>query len=239
MGEQSKQAVSYKQRIKQLTSKLHRLEDTLNSATEEWEAIRQQMLTQFECELAAYKKQCKALKGKKRESAKELETLRHYARKMMAQRTEIEDFFHSALAQVKKRAQRRLQCKFDEQMSEYSDSLNKLGLNVDSIQDQRIARDEIGIRAPNKLKSNPDASSGLDVVVKLDDLTLAEKEHVLKILITKINRSADDMQGALSKNQLNIVKLQPKSDSRDDDEELEKEDYNDTFLTQKKVEEQT
>jgi len=35
--EQSKQAVSYKQRVKQLTSKLHRLEDTLNGATEEWE----------------------------------------------------------------------------------------------------------------------------------------------------------------------------------------------------------
>lgn len=221
--EQSKQAVSYKQRVKQLTSKLHRLEDTLNSATEEWEGIRQQMLAQFDAELASYKKHNKTLRVKNAETAKELETLRHYAKKMMAQRTEIEDFFHTALAETKKMARQRLQHKYEAQMAQYTDSLTKLGLNIDSIEDQRIAGDEIGIHRP----------SPLDGVVRLEELTLAEREHVLKLLISKINKASGDMQGALSKNQLNIVKPKPIHA-----EDLSKEEYNDTFLTQKKVEEE-
>ncbi len=43
--------------------------------------------------------------------------------------------------------------------------MQKIGLNVNSIKDQRIENDEIGIKTPNKL----------DMVVKLEDLTLEEK----------------------------------------------------------------
>lgn len=232
--EQSKQAVSYKQRIKQLTSKLHRLEDTLDSATEEWEGIRQQMIKQFNVELAAYKNQCKTLQFKNDAMAKELKELRLYSRKLVSQRTEIEQFFHEALDAVKQKAQRRMKSDYKQQLSEYSDSLTKLGLNVDSVQDQRIATDEIGLKPPKKLRKSKESSSNLDVVVKLEDLTLEEKEHVLKVLVSKINMAQSDMAGSLMRNQVNI-KRPPSMAS------LIEEGGDDvpcrTFLTQKQVSE--
>jgi len=48
------------------------------------------------------------------------------------------------------------------------------------------------------------------------------------------------LQGALSKNQRNVVRSpQPKLIATQKGDEEEKEEFNDTFLTQKKVEEQT
>lgn len=230
--EQSKQAVSYKQRIKQLTSKLHRLEDTLNMATEEWEGIRQQMIKQFNIELSSYKKQCVSLKSKNGVMSKELQTLRFYSKKLVSQRTEVEQFFHEALEDVKVKAQDRLKYDYQRQLSEYSESLAKLGLNVDLVQDQRVANDEIGIKPPQKLQKNKDSSSCLDVVVKLEHLNLEEKEHVLKVLVSKINMSHQDMTGSLMRNQVNIKRPPSKAQLIEEDDE---NDPCQTFLTQKQV----
>ena len=230
--EQSKQAVSYKQRIKQLTSKLHRLEDTLNVATEEWEGIRQQMMKQFSVELTSYQKQCKTLKSKNDAMSKELQSLRFYSKKLVSQRTEIEQFFHEALDEVKQKAQQRLKYEYQQRLNEYSDSLTKLGLNVESVQDQRVANDEIGIRPPKKLQKNKDSSSNLDVVVKLEYLTADEKEHVLKVLVSKINMSHQDMTKSLMRNQINIKKPPSKINLIEEDAE---NDPCKTFLTQKQL----
>jgi len=110
------------------------------------------------------------------------------------------------LDEVKQRAQQRLQDNFENEQQRYSDSLTKLGLNVDSIQDRHIATDQIGIKPPQKLQNNTDPTSPLNVVIKLEDLTLEEREHVLKVLITKINLSHRDMEGSMMKNQVNIKK---------------------------------
>eukprot|EP01084_Bolivina_argentea_P317455 550400_1 len=232
--EQAKQAVSYKHRIKQQTTKLNELENKFSTTTDEWDTIRKNMIKQFNCELESYKKQCKSSKAKNKMIQNELNSFKYYAKKLISQRTEIEQFFHEALDEVKKKAQKRLQNSYQQELNEYSDSLRKVGLDVNSIEDKRIANDEIGIKAPNKLEENKDPNSKLDIVMKLEDLTVEEKEHVLKVLISKIN-SDRNMQTSLMKNQINIKKLQNKMKPLKSMECDDQNDCNKTFITQKQI----
>ena len=222
--ESAKQSVSYKQRIKQLTSKLHRLEENLNQATEEWEKIRLKMIKQFNDELNILQKQNKTLKYKNNNILNELNSLKHYSKKLISQRSEIEQFFHEALDEVKQKARERLEYNYQQELSEYSDSLTKLGLNINSVQDERIANDEIGLKAPNKIPN----------VIKLEYLTFEEREHVLRILISKINLSNRNMEASLIKNQIDIKrkKSNKKHIKKVNDEQQE---FNQTFVTQKQV----
>eukprot|EP01083_Nonionella_stella_P085154 235965_1 len=219
--ETSKQSVEYKKRIKDLNGKLNDLRCTFDEATKEWEDIRNQMMKQFDDELRGNKLQNKTFKCQNEQMKSELVSLRYYSNKLIAQRTEIEQFFHESLDEVKERKTLiRLRNEYAKESKEYAMSLNKLGLDSDSIADQRCAKDEMGIAPPRTVEGN---------VIKLEDLNLEEKEHVLKVLISKINISQHDLEASIMKNQVNIKrKTQPSK-------AMDANDYNKTFLTQKQI----
>lgn len=179
--EQAKQCVIYKQRIKQLSSKLHRLEDTLNESTKESDKIHNKIIKQFNVKLNILKNENKTLNLNNKKLKNQLNSLKYYSKKLLSQRSEIEQFFHESLDEIKQKTKFRLQNKYKQELNEYNESLIKLGLNINSIQDKKIANDEIGILEPKKVGN----------VIKLEDLNEEEREYVLRILISKINVSSE------------------------------------------------
>ncbi len=106
--QQARQAVSYKNHIKYITTKLNKLENKFHTTTDEWDIIRKNMIKQFNSELESYKKQCKSLKCKNKIIQNELNSFKYYAKKLILQRTEIEQFLHQSLDQIKQKTQKRL-----------------------------------------------------------------------------------------------------------------------------------
>lgn len=222
--EQSKQCVAYKQRVQQLSGHKQRLEQRLSESTQEWDSIRQQMSKNFDSELQALKRQNGTLRADNKAMRSELNSFKHYSQTLIAQRTEVEQFLHEALQEVKQTARQRLQEQYQRELHEYSDSMRNLGLNAESVPDQQIGKDEIGISPPTKPHQQ---------CIKLEQLSVQQREHVLKVLISKINAAQNAQpQSSVLKHQIDSQKKATPTQSDNGN------DYNKTFLTQKQVHQQ-
>lgn len=216
----AKQSVNYKHRIKQLTGKIQRLQTTLNTATEEWDRIRETMTNEFTRELQIQKQFTKQSKNKCLILEKNNNILKKHSSILLGQRSELENFFYDTLNQVKDKIIQEKGFEYDEKITQYKDVLNSIGLQSENINDQTIAKDELSINPPIKPPNNYSK-------IKIQDLNWKQKEHILKVLIMKINMNSMETTSKLNKNQIMINKTKPNSTT---DLDLTKSK---TFLTQK------
>lgn len=222
----AKQSVNYKNRIKQLTGKIQRLQTTLNTATEEWDRIRDTMTNEFTRELQIQKQFTKQAENRCSILQKNNALLKKHSSIILSQRSDLEEYFYEALDEAKKGALRQKEEQYEGKMTQYGDVLATVGLSAANTHDQAIAKDELSIIQPLK----PPTHYGQ---IKLQDLTWSQKEHILKVLIMKINMHKKEVSSKISQSQIQIKKpnRSPKQHALDDPISPKSR----VFLTQKEV----
>jgi len=127
-----------------------------------------------------------------RMAQEELTRIRKYATVLLKQRTECEQFFHEALDQVKEEKRRRNEIEYKKQTELWKKSLTDHGIDGHPTKfmlkkGQRGKSSALVIRKPVPSED-----------ITLSDLTLDEREHVLKVLLTKMNNVEEERLADMS-----------------------------------------
>ncbi|XP_019721026.1 basal body-orientation factor 1 isoform X2 [Hippocampus comes] len=178
--------VAQKEELTHLKEKLASLEQTLEHKRDEQERFEEKMLLSRQADKAEFEKLQSVLSMRE----KELKHIKRLAGAVMEQRSELERFFHEALAQVKDEiAAARLQYKKEAQQA-YRWTL------------KQATAGRIKFPPIRTFQNTPDSADSVcsDMEkatrwihqpgdkVEFSDLTWEQKEHVLRLLFAKMNR---------------------------------------------------
>jgi len=170
-------AISKKQ-IRNLSNKTRLLEDSLKEVTKQNNDERQKVASELQSQVEKTDAETNGLRRQLKLKTKELRHIRRLSQMILDQRSEVEQFFVEALEQVK---------------------LERAKVVEEERRQARVAaakvlREHAGgprsHRALAKASSGdlgPGPSAGADDKVYLKDLTLEDRERVLRLLFAKIN----------------------------------------------------
>lgn len=91
---------------KESTSKVRTLEDRVEAVTAEWEGRLARQEEEHRAELAAARREAESAKMGYKQARQELAHMRKLARHVLGQRSDLEHFFHEALAQVRREVEK-------------------------------------------------------------------------------------------------------------------------------------
>lgn len=170
--------VRQRKRIKESGGKLKALEKSLGQTLRDIEIERSQWHEEHSRELNAAKKETERLKHAYKLQSKELKKIKRLAQTILEQRNETEQFFHEALAQVKKEVRAQMSAVEEKKQATLSSS-SKSPLVFPSV------------RKPSPTdrtrRNTPPPSSLPAGRVQISDLSPSQKEKVLRLLFSKIN----------------------------------------------------
>ncbi|XP_077412442.1 basal body-orientation factor 1 [Vanacampus margaritifer] len=180
------QMVAQKQELTHLKEKLASLEETLEHKRDEAERCVQEMLLSSRVDKAELGK----LQGALSTREKEVKHIKRLAGAIMEQRSELERFFHEALAQVKEEiAAGRLQYKKEAQQA-YHLTLSQATAGkikfppIRTFQNTPYSTNSVYSDMEEAARWVHPPGSKVDV----SDLTWEQKEQVLRLLFAKMNR---------------------------------------------------
>lgn len=195
MQEKVVQARQHKKLVKQLQDKVHNLEQSLTQVIKDFDQERQQLKDQNKqeqkeqsAELAAVRRSLELLKRENRH-------LRHLGRKILQQRSDVEQFFLDSLVMVRNQ--------ISDNRMQYQKAAS-LAYHEQFIAAQKGAANFPRVRTFNNTESSTNSvyhdmtaaekwhdSSGRK---DLGELTWEQREHVLRLLFSKMNSNSQPVE---------------------------------------------
>lgn len=172
--EWAKRGLRQSQQIKELTEKVKMLEQSLTQVLRDVELEREARDQKQRQEMEALRQELDSQKAAHNIKSRDLANLRRHATALLRQRSELEQFFHDALSQVKEEIKQR-------RMAEYKRA--KL-LHQRSIRQLALPRGAAAPAIPESVPPDPAAPSDR---VELSDLATDDRERVLKLLFARLN----------------------------------------------------
>ncbi|ETO15303.1 hypothetical protein RFI_22061 [Reticulomyxa filosa] len=177
--EQCKKAVMDKQIIEALTKEVAVAQETIKEY-QHWDNTKKSLEEKNSKELLASK-------GTVDSQAKQLQLITHQlkhfrklANQLMFQRTEMEQFFHEALQEVKIKIALEKQAEHLNRLEKYPYITKQHGRALKERDNEHIEKNSL--KSENLKKINPNK-------IRLTELSLEDKEHILKELLIKLNKS--------------------------------------------------
>jgi chromosome segregation ATPase len=186
---QVSEATKHKKKIQQLQSKVQELESALMKMVNEFEEEKNKM--KRKCSSQTHQLQCEVavLRRNAQLQAKESNHVKLLARQLLDQRTDVEDFFITALTEVKERAKHTQEDYRKAAQSDYQQRLKEA-------QDGQSVFPKIKTFKPlpnstnsvyEDLKQAREWGVGAGEQVSLSDLTWEQKEQVLRVMFAQMN----------------------------------------------------
>jgi len=170
-------AISKKQ-IRNLSNKVRLLEDSLKEVTRQNNDERQKVAVELRAQAEQRQSDADALRRQLKVKTKELRHIRRLSQMILDQRSEVEQFFIEALEQVKLERAKVLEEERRQAKVAAAKALR------DHAGGARSARGSVEVRAELGVDARPNA---MQDKVYLKDLTLEDRERVLRLLFAKIN----------------------------------------------------
>ena len=187
-GEYAKQSHVKNREAKKREEKIAALEELLRDAGKKFQGEKAHLRRSLQASLEEQTLDAAGLRQMLRLKNRELSKLRRLAEMVLEQRTEVEQFFLEALEDVKANIVKQRQERYRADMAEYRTQMRTATLGDGTAKFPKIRAlqagkdvDGMGPPAPGTMPHN------LSAKVQLKDLTLEDREHVLRLLFAKIN----------------------------------------------------
>lgn len=187
-----------KKETRNLRLKLNELETVITNMVEEYSQEKTKMEDRLVLETSASKEELKRLEKIIQVKDQENNRIKIVARNIVEQRSDLETFFHQALAQVRN----EIKASRQQYIAAAKESHNKQMMlafagkgNYPSVRNfnQGLVNSTNNVNNDFKLA---EATSNLQGKKSLDDLTWEQKEKVLKLLFAKINQQVKQPNSA-------------------------------------------
>lgn len=177
---------------KELSTQLRSIERALSNAVAEFEQERTRLATAYEDKIADLSLEGQGLKRLVQSKSKEIAYLKHLGRGILDARGEIERFLLESISDVK--AEALIRKKAEEAAFRHSAAVggSRTGSKGGTVILPSLSKasSASGLLGHQSKAESPAASQPAAPKVDLNDLSLAEREKVLRVLFSKINRAS-------------------------------------------------
>ncbi|KAJ8601300.1 hypothetical protein CTAYLR_007218 [Chrysophaeum taylorii] len=185
-GEYARQAHSRKREIAKLEAKVEELNALLREARVKFQADKVNLRKGLQANLEEQTLDAAGLRQMLRLKNRELRQLQRLAKLVLEQRTEVEQFFLDSLADVKAQIRLKRQAQYRSDVADYRAKIRQATLEPGAATFPKIRALQAGKPVDTSVPNTtlPQAAGSK---VYLKDLTLEDREHVLRLLFAKIN----------------------------------------------------
>ena len=187
-SEYARQSHVKNREAKKREEKIPALEELLRDAGKKFQGEKAHLRRSLQASLEEQTLDAAGLRQMLRLKNRELTKLRKLAEVVLEQRTEVEQYFLEALADVKQRIVKQRQDQYRADMAHYRTQMRDATLGDGTAKFPKIRAlqagknvDGMGVPPPGQMPHN------LTNKVQLKDLGLEDREHVLRLLFAKIN----------------------------------------------------
>eukprot|EP01083_Nonionella_stella_P083608 231244_1 len=187
----AKRGVKQEKKIKELSEKGRQLDQSLQRVLTDFARAQQQWESKATEQLQKAERETAELKHRAHLQDRELRTVRTLAREIVEQRSEVEQFFLESLEQIKQEILKEKQNKFEVDKKQYQEQMNqfrKRGMSMGpSVLPKPPAKTLSGaLKADRESILRPNAPPRH---LTVSEMSLADRERVLKLLFAKITHS--------------------------------------------------